>query len=409
MLRTRPFCAVHPEAGDASSISSVPYDVVDREEAAALAEGNDASFLHILRPEIGLPGDTSPYDDVVYEAAVANYRRLRSEGLLVRDEEPALYLYRQVMGDHQQVGIVACCHVQDYEQGVIRRHEKTRPDKEDDRTRHVLATNVNAGPVFLAHHDSDAIDAVVANETTARPLFHFVADDSVTHTGWRVVDRDALQSALDGLDVAYVADGHHRSASAARAARERAQSNPDHTGDEEYNWFLSVLFPASQLRIEAYNRIVVDLAGKTPAQVLEEVRSVGSVTTTDDPVPTASGSFCFYLDGAWYRLDLDSATIRRDDPIASLDVDLLQERVLGPILNVGDPRVDERIGFVGGVRGTDELARRVDEGRAAIAFSLLPTTIEQLMDVSDAGLMGPPKFTWFEPKLRSGLFVHELD
>jgi uncharacterized protein (DUF1015 family) len=299
-------------------------------------------------------------------------------------------------------------HVDDYEHDVIRKHEKTRQDKEDDRTRHVLTLNANAEPVFLTYRGRAEIDRMVESMTGADPLYDFTAPDGVRHTVWPVPDAAALVRAFDAVPFAYVADGHHRSASAWRAGKELQAKNRAHRGDEEYSWFLAVLYPSDQLRILPYNRVVRDLNGQSPAQVLERLRGLGRLSAASDPTPDRSGVFCVYVGGRWHRLELDPAGIDRADPIASLDVSLLQDRVLAPILGIGDPRTDKRIDFVGGIRGTAELERRVDSGEMAIAFSLHPTTLDQLIAVSDAGHVMPPKSTWFEPKLRSGLFVHEL-
>ena len=389
-------------------MAAVPYDVVDRSEAAELARGNRYSFLHVGRSDIDLPEEIDPHDPRIYARAREALEQFINQGILLRDRERSLYLYRQVMEGRTQTGIVGCVHVDDYEGNVIRKHEKTRPDKEDDRTRHVLTLNAHAEPVFLAYRTQPEIDRLVQRATGTPPLYDFVAPDGVRHTVWKVPDTQAILQAFQAVPHAYVADGHHRSASAWRAGKERRAANPRHEGSEEYNWFLAVLFPADQLTILPYNRVVRDLAGKTAAEVLRELQQVGCITATTDPRPSRSGTFCVYLAGGWHRLELAEETIDRRDPIASLDVSLLQDRVLGPVLGVGDPRTDKRIDFVGGIRGTGELERRVDSGGCAIAFSLYPTTMEQLMAVSDAGAVMPPKSTWFEPKLRSGLFVHEL-
>jgi uncharacterized protein (DUF1015 family) len=298
--------------------------------------------------------------------------------------------------------------VDEYERDLIRKHEKTRQDKEDDRTRHVLTLNANAEPVFLTYRGRREIDALVSAAVIAPPLYDFTAPDGVRHTVWSVPDPSALARAFGAVPHCYVADGHHRSASAWRAGKELRAGNPSHQGDEEYNWFLAVLFPAEQLRILPYTRLVRDLAGLTPSELLERLAALGTLGATVDATPDRSGVFCVYLAGGWHRLELNPASIDRTDPIASLDVSLLQDRVLSPILGIGDPRTDQRIDFVGGIRGTAELERRVSSGEMAIAFSLFPTTLDQLMAVSDAGQVMPPKSTWFEPKLRSGLFVHEL-
>ncbi|HXE56943.1 MAG TPA: DUF1015 family protein [Gemmatimonadales bacterium] len=405
-MRIRPFRALRPRPELAARVASVPYDVVNREEAAALAHGNPYSFLHVGRPDIDLPPHLDPYDDQVYAKGRENLDRFLAEGVLRQDPEPVLYLYRQVMDGRAQTGVVACVHVDDYETDLIRKHEKTRKDKEDDRTRHVLALEAHAEPVFLTYRGDAAIDRLVDAAARESPLYDFVAPDGVRHTVWRVAEHGPLVDAFAAIPCLYVADGHHRSASAWRAARELRARNPRHTGDEPYNWFLAVIFPAEQLRILPYNRVAKDLNGRSPEGLARELAALGRLAPTDDPAPPRPGTFCFYFGGRWCRLELDPATIDRTDPIGSLDVALLQDRVLHPILGIGDPRVDERIDFVGGIRGTAELERRVDSGEMALAISMYPTTLEQLMAVSDAGAIMPPKSTWFEPKLRSGLLVH---
>ncbi len=407
-LRIRPFHAVHPTSIAAPKVASVPYDVVNRQEAAAIGEENELSFIRVVRSEIDFDEGCSPYDKSIYDKARANYESLLVGGELTKDKTPFFYLYRQVMDNQRQVGLVACCHVDDYNNNLIRKHEKTQQAKEDDRTNHVLALKANSGPVFLTYRGHDEIDAIVNEEMNKRPIFHFNATDGVTHTGWRIENKDTLLQACGNIDIAYVADGHHRIASAARAAAELQNSNPAHDGSEEYNWFLAVLFPASQLHILPYNRVVLDLHENSPESFLSKLSQVGTVSKTDTPTPTCSGTFCVYLgeNQGWHQVDF--AGIDTNDPIASLDVDLLQQRVLSPLLGIGDPRSDTRIDFVGGIRGTEELEKRVDEGDAAVAFSMYHTTIDQLLDVADANLIMPPKSTWFEPKLRSGLFVHEL-
>ncbi|HKV75593.1 MAG TPA: DUF1015 family protein [Gemmatimonadales bacterium] len=408
-MRLHPFHAWRPAAGLAPRVAAPPYDVVNRAEAAELARGNPQSFLHVGRPDIDLPPETDPHDDRVYAMGRANLERFFREGTLVRDASPGLYFYRQRWRGRTQTGIVGCVHIDDYQHDIIRKHEKTRQDKEDDRTRHVLTLNAHAEPVFLAYRDTESLDRLTAAETAGSPEVEFTSDDGVTHSVWRVRDSAALVAAFAAVRLAYVADGHHRSASAWRAGIERRAKNPHHTGNEEYNWFLAVLFPASQLRILAYNRLVKDLRGQAPEAVLSRLSSLGSLAPVMDPVPTAPGAMAFYLDGRWHMLVIAPERINRTDPIGSLDVSLLQDLVLGPILGVGDPRTDGRIDFVGGIRGTPELQRRVDSGEMALGVSMYPTSLEQLMSVADAGAIMPPKSTWFEPKLKSGLFVHTMD
>jgi uncharacterized protein (DUF1015 family) len=407
-MRLHPFRALRPPPGLAARVAAVPYDVVSRDEAAALAAGNPHSFLHVGRSDIDLPPETDPCDPRIYAAARAALDRFVAEGTLIRDREPGLFLYRQEMEGRAQTGIVGCVHVDDYEHDLIRKHEKTRKDKEDDRTRHVLTLNANAEPVFLTYRPLGQLDALTRTGAAAAPVYDFTAPDGVRHTVWRVADPDAWVRRFCAVPVAYVADGHHRSASAWRAGKERKAANPKHRGDEEYNWFLAVLFPADQLRILPYNRLVKDLNGLTAAAFAERLRGLGRLELISEPSPPAPASFGLFFEGTWRRLTLDERSIDREDPIGSLDVSLLQERILGPILGIGDPRTDKRIDFVGGIRGPAELERRVRCGEMALGVAMYPTTIEQLMALSDAGAVMPPKSTWFEPKLRSGLFVHEL-
>lgn len=407
-MRLHPFRAIRPAPDLAPRVAAVPYDVVSRDEAAELARGNPHSFLHVGRSDIDLPPETDPHDPRIYARAREALDGFLAHGTLLRDAEAGLYLYRQVMDGRAQTGVVGCVHIDDYERDLIRKHEKTRPDKEDDRTRHVLTLNANAEPVFLTYRGRRDLDALAERIVPTAPLYDFTAPDGVRHTVWRIPDAAEFVRAFGQVPHAYVADGHHRSASAWRAGKELRARHPGRA-DAEYEWFLAVLFPADQLRILPYNRVVKDLNGLSASQALARLARIGEVTTTSDPVPPGPGTFCFYLTGHWYRLALDAATIDRADPIASLDVSLLQDRILAPVFGIGDPRTDKRIDFVGGIRGAAELERRVKSGEMAIAFSLHPTTLEQLMAVSDAGQVMPPKSTWFEPKLRSGLFVHELE
>ena len=406
-MRLHPFRAIRPAPALAATIASPPYDVISRAEAAALARGNPLSFLHVCRSEIDLPDDVDAYDPRVYARARENLDALLAQGALTREPEPALFLYRQVMDGRAQVGVVGCVHLDDYEADVIRKHEKTRPDKEDDRTRHVLALDAQAEPVLLAYRGRSEIDRLVAATIAARPLYDFATADGVAHTVWRVDQAAPYRDAFAAVACAYVADGHHRSASAWRAARQRRAERPQ-AGEAEHDWLLAALFPAAQLRILAYNRVILDLAGRTPAEVLADLARIGRLAPTTDPVPPRPGSFCFYLARGWHRLELPARSIDRGDVLASLDVSLLQERVLGPVLGIIDQRTDKRIDFVGGIRGPRALQARVDAGEAALAVSLHPTSVAQLMAVSDRGHVMPPKSTWFEPKLLSGLFVHEI-
>ncbi|MDP7070071.1 MAG: DUF1015 family protein [Phycisphaerales bacterium] len=409
MVHIKAFKALRPPAPMAPRVASPPYDVVSTDEAAALAADNPLSFLRVIRPEIDLPPGTDPHSNIAYQTARTSLSQLIAEGALSRDASPSIYLYRQAWNGRLQTGIVCCCHVSEYESNAIRKHEKTRQDKEDDRTRHVLALDANAGPVFLTFRNDENIAAQVHEDCAHRPVNHFVSADGVTHTVWKVTTPDNYTQLFQQIPAVYVADGHHRTASAARAAETLAAANPDHTGDEEYNWFLSVLFPASELTILPYNRVVSDLNGLSAEAFLDALRSQGELVQTDHPQPDRPGTFGVYVGGTWWSLAIDEGSIDWSDHIESLDVSMLQNRILAPILNIGDPRTDARIGFVGGIRGMEDLASRVDSGDAAAAFALHPTSIEQLLAVSDAGKCMPPKSTWFEPKLRSGLFVHTFD
>lgn len=408
-MRLQPFAALRPTPDHAPAVASVPYDVVNRAEAAELAGDNPLSFLRVVRAEIDLPAEVDPYDDQVYAKARDNLAQLQRDGVLVRDETPSLYLYRLVMGEHSQVGIVGCVHIDDYEQNLIKRHEKTRRDKEDDRTRHILELDADAEPVILTYRGMPDIDRLVETSVAADPVTDFTAEDGVRHTVWRCADSAALAEAFAAVPCAYVADGHHRCASAWRAGTEKRANNPNHRGDEEYHWFPAVLFPSEQLRIMAYNRVVKLTEDLTAEQVTERLSAAGTLAPATSPEPAQPGATAVYMDGSWRLLSFDPASVDCTDPVRSLDVDLLQTRVLEPIFGIADVRSDPRIGFVGGIRGTTELERRVDSGEMTAAFSMYPTDIDQLLAVADADLVMPPKSTWFEPKLRSGLFVHTLD
>lgn len=405
-MRIRSFQGLRPTPEAAGDVVSLPYDVVSTEEARALAEGNPSSMLRVVRAEIEFPPGQDPYADEVYAQAVANFRRLQDEGKLVRESEPCIFLYRQEMGGHRQTGIMAVSHVDDYDQDRIKRHERTRVAKENDRTRLTREMRANAGPVFLTFRDDARLRSLVEGHSRSEPLYDWTAPDGIRHTVWRVPGGGEFVEAFKAVPATYVADGHHRAASAARVARELREENPSHTGDEDYNWFLTVLFPASELKILAYNRLVADLNGLSPEGFLEKVRAVAEVRAGPETqsVPPEPREIRFYVGGAWHAIRLEPAP--GADPVSSLDVSLLQDRVLGPILGIGDPRTDDRIDFVGGIRGTDFLEKKVDGGEAGVAFSLYPVLVDQLMDIADAGQVMPPKSTWFEPKLRSGFAIH---
>ncbi|MBL8746900.1 MAG: DUF1015 domain-containing protein [Phycisphaerae bacterium] len=413
MIRVKPFAALRPRPEQASQVACVPYDVVSTREARVLAAGNPISFLHAVRPEINLPDTTDPHDDAVYARAKSEFDRFARE-VFVRESQPSMYLYRQEMtllGRRvSQTGVVACCHIDDYEKGLIKKHEKTRRDKEDDRTRYVLEQNANAEPVFFLFKDRPDLIRLIEEGSRGGALYDFTAVDGVRHTLWRVASAGPYVAAFQTIPAVYVADGHHRTAAAARAGIERKRANPGHTGDEEYNWFLSVLFPASRLTILPYHRIVHDLNGLTAEGFISRLRGAGLVTEPAEPAPNRPHHVSIYLKGVgWIGFEFPGASIPKDDPIKSLDYELLADRVLTPILGIGDIRSDPRIDFVGGIRGPGELVKRVDSGEAAVAFSMFPTSIEQLIAIADAGAIMPPKSTWFEPKLRSGLVVHTLD
>jgi uncharacterized protein (DUF1015 family) len=387
----------------------VPYDVVGTAEAAALAEGNPYSFLRVTRPEIQLPAGSDPHSEQAYLEAARALGRLITDGALIRDPRPAFYIYRQIMGQHQQVGVVGCCAVDEYDNDLIKKHEKTRPDKEEDRMRHILALNAQPGPVFLTYRDDAQINILVQRILAKEePLYDFVASDGVAHTVWRVLATDDLANAFASIPALYVADGHHRSASASRARAYRHHASPNPTGQEEFNFFLSVLFPASQLRILPYNRVVHDLNGSTPEELLQSMSYVMEVSENGGPVPPGPGHFSMYLGGRWFDLVAPPELVDDPDPVESLDASILQGLVLAPLLGIEDPRTATGIDFVGGIRGAQELERLVDARGEGVAFSLHPVHIDQLLAVSDAGRVLPPKSTWFEPKLRSGLFVHEI-
>ncbi len=409
MIKIHAFRPLMPPANLAARIACEPYDVISTQEARQRSAGNPDSFLHVVRSEIDLPPGTDPYACEVYETASRNLQAMIDKGLLCRTPSPGIWIYRQTFQGREQYGIVGCCDAAQYRTDRIKKHEKTRPDKEDDRTRHMLVCSAHAEPVFLTFRDTPTIQQLIDEDVRQAPLIDFVAADGVGHTVWATASADAYVAAFERLEALYIADGHHRTAGAERAATERQKSNPHHSGNEQYNRILAVMFPASQLRILAYNRVVSDLGGLTPEDLIERLRAVGDVVVTSDPVPPTSGSVCVYVDRRWHRLTFPPQSIDSRDPIASLDVSLLQSRVLEPLLGIRDPRTDSRIGFVGGIRGTTELENRVDSGEMSVAFSMYPTTIEQLLSVSDAGEIMPPKSTWFEPKLRSGLFVHEFE
>jgi uncharacterized protein (DUF1015 family) len=403
-----PFSALRPTPQHARDVIAPPYDVVSADEARTLAADRPSSFLHISRPEIDLPEGSSPYADETYERGAENLARLRDAGVLIRDREPSFYVYRMVMDGRAQTGVACIASVAAYRDQRIRRHELTRPDKENDRVRNIATVNAHTGPVLLAYRANPTLAELILSAAATPPLFSTPGPNDVLHTVWRVAERNriaAFEAAFEALDALYIADGHHRSAAAARVALQRRGAP---LASHEY--FLSVAFPHDEMRILDYNRVVADLNGLTADALLAAVRSKFSVEPNTAAVaPDAPETYGMYLAGRWYRLKVQPDLVPRTDPVASLDVSLLQDHLLAPILGVGDPRTDKRIDFVGGVRGLAELERRVSSGRAAVAFAMHPTKMEQLMAVADAKKLMPPKSTWFEPKLADGLLSHVLD
>jgi uncharacterized protein (DUF1015 family) len=406
MPTLRPFHALRPRPDRAPEVSAVPYDVVSTEEARQLAAGRPYSFLHVSRPEIDLPDGTDPHADSVYAKAAEAFATLRERAPLEAEAYPALYVYRLRMGERVQTGVAGIASLDEYDADVIKKHERTRRDKEDDRTRHMLTLGAQTGPVFLTYRGRREIDDAVARAMASPPLFDLVAPDGVAHTIWRLSEGDsaALARAFEAVPYFYIADGHHRAASASRARKERrkAGSAPGSPAD----FFLTVAFPAAQVSILPYNRVVKDLGGREPEALLSELASRFSLREVHSAGPEAKGEVGVYLAGRWHRLTLSSGD--GAGPIQSLDADRLQRQVLEPLLGIGDVRTDPRIDFVGGVRGTRWLEKLVDSGKAAVAFAMYPVSLEELMAISDAGEIMPPKSTWFEPKLRDGLLIHEI-
>ena len=412
MPLVRPFPGLRPLSDKAAEVAAPPYDVLDSNEARERAAGKPWSFLHVSKPEIDLPPGTDPYDAEVYARGKENFDRMLREGVLKQDTAPCYYLYRLVMGAHEQMGLVAAASVAGYDAGRIRKHEFTRPDKEDDRVRQVDTLSAQTGPVFLTYKHNAAIDELVANVTAAAPEIDLVADTGVRHSVWVVRDAaqlDLITRTFDAMDCLYIADGHHRSAAASRVAASRKAANPRHSGDEAYNYFLSVIFPDNQMQILDYNRLIKDLNGNRPGQFLDKLHNAFAVEeVAGQCTPGRAGEFGMYLGGQWYRLTIKPELIPHQDPVKRLDVSLLQDTLIGPILGIDDPRRSKRIDFVGGIRGLSELERRVDSGEMAVAFAFHPTSMAELMAVADAGEVMPPKSTWFEPKLADGLVSHMI-
>lgn len=413
MSLIRPFAGLRPAPDHAADVIAPPYDVLNTEEARARVQGKPWSFLHISKPEIDLPVGTDPHSSSVYAKGRENFSKMLSHGVLQRDPESYYYVYRLVMGAHRQTGIVATASVPAYDINRIRKHELTRPDKEDDRVRQIDALNAQTGPVFMTYRHSSAVDAITEKVACGSPDVDVTAEDGVRHTLWVMRDRqqiDAITRIFEAIDCLYIADGHHRSAAASRVAAARCAANPKHTGDEAYNYFLAVIFSDNQMQILDYNRLVLDLSGLARDPFLKKVESAFSLKPESAAVkPGRAGEFGLYLQGQWYRLNIRAERVPADDPVKRLDVSLLQDNLISPILGINDPRRDKRIDFVGGIRGLQELVRRVDSGEMVCAFSLYPTSIADMIAVADAGQVMPPKSTWFEPKLADGLVSHALD
>ena len=405
-----PFHALMPTPEKVAQVAAVPYDVVNSQEAAVLAEGNPLSFLRVSRPEIELAPGTDLYSDEVYAKAVANFKRLCKEAPLAEDPEANLYIYSLKMNGRTQVGIAGAASAEDYDKDIIRKHEKTRRDKEDDRARHVMELRNHSGPVFLAYRDSEKINGMVADIMKEEPYFAFTAADGIEHKLWKAgAERSKVLSGLFASDIPllYIADGHHRAASASRAAAACRKANAGHTGKEDYNFFLAVAFPATQLAILPYNRVVHDLNGLSVEEFLGKVGEKFTISESTVKSPEKPGTFCMYLEGKWTLLAPKFETAGLDET-ARLDVSILQDNILAPLLGIDDPRTSKRIDFVGGIRGTGELEKMVNDGRGIVAFSLYATSMNELFDIADAGKIMPPKSTWFEPKLRDGLVTHNF-
>ena len=413
MAKVKPFRGVRPPRPLVTSVASRPYDVLNSDEARAEAEGNPMSLYHIIKPEIDFPVGTDEHDPRVYDRAVDNFNKFQREGWLVQDDKDHYYIYAQTMDGRTQYGIVVAAWVEDYMNNRIKKHELTRRDKEEDRMKHVRINDANVEPVFFAFPDNEALEEIIATVTAAEPEYDFIAPDGFGHTFW-VIDDDAINARITEefakIPYLYIADGHHRTAAAALVGNEKACQNPDHKGDEEYNYFLAVCFPASHLKIIDYNRVVKDLNGMTPEEFLKRLDQnfVVEDKGTETYHPTGLHNFALYLGGHWYSLTARPGTYNDNDPIGTLDVTVSSDLILRDLLDITDLRSDKRIDFVGGIRGLEELSRRVDSGEMAMALALYPVTMKQLMDIADSGNIMPPKTTWFEPKLRSGLVIHKL-
>jgi len=412
MAIIQPFCAVRPLSNLADKVASLPYDVMNTAEAKTMAADNPYSFLHVSRAEVDLPSDTDEHSQEVYDKANKNFRQLISSGTLFQDEKPCYYIYAQTMNDRRQIGLVASSSVEDYFNEVIKKHEFTRPEKEEDRIRHMETLSAHVGPIFLTYPKNETIDTLVSTIVENElPIYDFTPEDGVRHTVWLMDKTEDIALVTttfrQQIPFTYIADGHHRTASAAKVGQRLKAQNPNHNGTEEYNFFLSVLFPDEQLAIMDYNRLVKDLNGHSEEEFLARIKQKFELDLTSlaSAKPSSLHQFGMYLNGQWYQLKAKTEIVK-NDPIGVLDVTILQENVLAPLLGIADPRTDKRIDFVGGIRGLQELERKVNNGEAAVAFALYPVSLQQLMNIADSGNVMPPKSTWFEPKLRDGLFSH---
>lgn len=414
MAKVKPFKGVRPPKSMVTEVASRPYDVLNSDEARAEAEGNEKSLYHIIKPEIDFGPEVDEHDPVVYDRAVENFKKFQDRGWLVQDAQEHYYIYAQTMNGRTQYGIVLAANVDDYMNERIKKHELTRRDKEEDRMKHVRINNANIEPVFFAFPDNEALEAVIKKVTAYEPEYDFTAPDGFGHHFWVIDDKDTIDTITEEfakIPYLYIADGHHRTAAAALVGAEKAKANPNHTGNEEYNYFLAVAFPASHLKIIDYNRVVRDLNGLSPEQFLDALRKDFTVEEKGPEIytPEALHNFSLYLDGRWYSLTAKAGRYDDSDPIGVLDVTISSDLILRDILGIHDLRTDKRIDFVGGIRGLGELKRRVDSGEMAMALALYPVSMDQLMNIADSGNIMPPKTTWFEPKLRSGLVIHKLD
>jgi uncharacterized protein (DUF1015 family) len=410
----KPFKALRPTEEYASRVAALPYDVMNSSEAREMVKGNPYSFLHVDKAEIDLEKGVDLYSDEVYKKANENLKALEKDGVMKQDEKACFYIYRQIMNGREQTGLVGCASIDDYINNQIKKHELTRADKEADRIRHVDTCDANTGPIFLCYKECDEVDEIVSDfKNNNSPVYDFLTEDGISNTVWVIEDEDLnnkLSSLLENAGAFYIADGHHRCASAVNVGKKRREENPQYNGTEEFNFFLAVLFPAKTLAIMDYNRVVKDLNGNTKDEFINKIQEKFEVTKTNNKEPFSpqeKHTFGMYLDNEWYVLKAKSGAFNENDPVERLDVSILQSNLLSPILNIGDPRTDKRIDFIGGIRGLKELERRVSEDMT-VAFSMYPTTLDDLMDIADANKIMPPKSTWFEPKLLSGLFIHKL-